>query len=249
MSWMRGRTTAQTLTGSAVDAAVLARRQGSDAAWSQSFETLATSLLLRRSDRPLRTLLVTSTQPGEGKSTVATSLALALARAGRQVLIADADLRRPVLHRAFAIDGSVGMADLLDGRAGVSQALQRIDVAAGSHGAVRLGVLPAGRDADGGAFARMDPIRARKLVASLGEQHDLAIFDSPPVLAVSDALLLAPLVDGVLFVVGAGRVPERDAVRATQRLAAAGATLVGAFLNGVTDAADGYHPYAPAQVG
>jgi capsular exopolysaccharide synthesis family protein len=209
---------------------------------AQAWETLGSSLALVGSDKLLRTLLVCSTQPQEGKTTVATHLEMVAALAGERVLLVDADLRRPRLHTLFEIPIEGGFADLLEGRAVLADVARPFDLGAGARGALR--VVPSGA----GSAASVPLLASAKLadvVAALGANVDKVILDSPPALSVSDALFLAPAVDGVVFVVGAGAVAEREAVLAKQRLANSGARLLGFVMNRFDDAehGPGYHPY------
>jgi capsular exopolysaccharide synthesis family protein len=209
---------------------------------AQAWETLGSSLALAGSEKMLRSILVCSTQPQEGKTTVATHLALVAARAGERVLLVDADLRRPRLHTLFEIPIEGGFADLLEGRAALADVAHPFDLGADSRGALR--VVPSGA----GSAASVPLLASAKLVdvvAALGANVDKVILDSPPALSVSDALFLAPAVDGVVFVVGAGAVGEREAVLAKERLADSGARLLG-FVRSRCDEAErgpGYHPY------
>lgn len=172
-----------------------------------------------------RTLLVTSTRPGEGKTLVATNLAVAFARGGRRVLLIDADMRRPDVHPRFNLPREPGLSDVVVGAVQVSTAQRH----SGTRG---LWVLPAGRIAPNPAELLCSD-RFDALVAHAKEHFDIIVIDSPPVLAVADAPILASKCSAVVFVVGA-EMTRRDAARtALEQLVPAKARIVGAVLNRV----------------
>lgn len=211
----------------------------------QSYDSLAANLrLLRRPD--LKTLLFTSTQPEEGKTTVVGGLALALARTGKRVLAVDADLRRPSLHRVFSLPNREGLGALLSGSASPAELIQKVEVPGGRAGEpCELGVISAGPATNSPPFQTAPPAVLSSLLADLAASCELLLIDSPPILAVDDALLLAPRVDGVVLVLQAGAVPERDALKAKQRLERAGGELLGVVMNRFDPNlhGPGLHPY------
>jgi non-specific protein-tyrosine kinase len=174
-------------------------------------------------ERPLRTLLVTSASPGEGKSTIAANLAVVMAQAGQRVVLLDGDLRRPRLHRLFAVPLQGGLAtSLLAGRLdGNIQAAPAV---------ARLSVLPAGPLPPNPAEL-LGSQAMRKLLDDLAQQADMVLMDSPPVLAVTDAALLAQIVDGVLLIVEAGKTRRGMAREAIARLRQVRGNLIGVVLN------------------
>jgi polysaccharide biosynthesis transport protein len=219
-------------------------RLTADAPWSRAIETLLGSMVTATADRPFRSLLVTSAAPGEGKTTIAASLGLALARTGQRVLLVDADLRRPRLHRFFGCESRPGLVDLLSGREELAACARRIEIPRPDGASASLAVIPSGV-AGSASLAQVERGRLAKALEAFVVQHDVVVLDAPPVLAVSDALLFAPHVDAVLLVVAAGG-REREAQRAKARIESAGGRIVGVALNAVDDAEgeDGYHPYA-----
>jgi non-specific protein-tyrosine kinase len=203
----------------------------------EAFRRLRTTLLLQMPGRQA-TLLVTSAQPGEGKSTVVANLGRSLAEAGRSTLLIDADMRLPVLHRFFGVKNRRGLSDLLRSHANGdplpwSEVVYPTDVP-------DLSLLAAGPPVDD-APTLLGLASTSALYSELGDQFDFVLFDSPAVLAVTDALALTPYVDGVLLVAGS-RV-SRDALRmAHQALARADAPVLGAVVNGAEDRS--MFPYA-----
>jgi capsular exopolysaccharide synthesis family protein len=174
---------------------------------SEEFGTLRTSLahvITQRSngaERGIRTLLVTSSSPGEGKSFTAANLALAEAQlADNPTLLCDFDLRRPSLHRTFQVDRGPGISDYLLGQAGLSETIQRI-------GASSLFVMTAGEPVIN-PLGLLHLVETRRLLEILSSRFRCVILDSPSLRAASDASLLATLVDGTLLVarLGATRV-------------------------------------------
>jgi capsular exopolysaccharide synthesis family protein len=172
----------------------------------------------------LRTLLITSALPGDGKTTVAANLAYAMSGAS-SVLIVDADLRRPRVAEYLGIEGGVGLTDVLLGEVPLERAKLRWSDS-------DLDILPSGpvppNPADVLTSAAM-----RGLLESGLAAYDVVIVDSPPVLSVADAALLSPLVDGVVVVIDARRTRQSQAVQAVRELESAGARVVGVILNNV----------------
>ena len=203
---------------------------------SECFRVLRTNLQFSSLDRPLRTLLVTSPQPTEGKSTTAANLAVVMAQAGRRVVIVDSDLRRPILHRLFDLPNDWGLTGMLFGegnRGGDGILSTSVD----NLRFIPCGPLPPNPSEIIGSQ------RMEALVERLQEVADLVIFDSPPLLTVADATILAARVDGVLLVADCG-VTRRDALRkATESLRQVGAHLLGTVLNRVNVRSDGYYYY------
>ncbi|HHV61076.1 MAG TPA: CpsD/CapB family tyrosine-protein kinase [Firmicutes bacterium] len=191
---------------------------------SEAFRTLRTNLQFVRLDSPLRSLVITSTAPGEGKSTVAANLAIAMAQAGKSTILVDADLRRPKLHKMFNVPNRVGLTNLLLGNAGL-EALQETKAEG-----VRLlpsGVLPPNPSEllASGAMTRV--------IEVLDAEADMVIFDTPPMMAVTDAAVLGTKVDGVLLVLKLGQVAREGVMRAKTLLQNANARILGVVANGI----------------
>jgi capsular exopolysaccharide synthesis family protein len=188
--------------------------------------SIRTSLEALHAPQALRTIMLASAGPSEGKSTVTLNLGWVFWELGRTLVLIDADLRRPSLHRALARPGTLGLVDVLSGGAAWEQTAQVI-----RHGLV---LVPAGV---AGATAHSKPgvlLSAEKLRPFLDDakgKGDVVLFDSAPVLAVADNLILASLVDGVVLVVRAGHTQRRDLVRAKGALEKAGGRILGVVLN------------------
>ncbi len=203
---------------------------------AEAFRALRTNLQFARPDDPLRSLLVTSAGPSEGKTSLSANLALILAQAGKHVILVDADLRRPRLHRLFDLPSQPGLTGLIvepDG--GVEAYLQPTMEE-------NLQVLPCG-ELPRNPAELLGSARAAEVMAQLAEVADIVIYDSPPAATVTDAVVLGSRVDGVIQVVQAGG-PRRDLVlRAKALLEKVGAPLLGPVLNQVEASHMGYYAY------
>ena len=193
---------------------------------AESFRTLRASLLLREDIRNAPVLMITSAGPGEGKSLIATNLAISLAQDGRRTLLVGADLRRPVLSKIFGQDReSAGLAEVLKGEIAWKGAMLAQDVQ-------NLDVMLSGR-----VPSHPSELLGRKSLAEfLREARGLyqhVVMDAPPVLGVSDSLVLLPNADGVLFVVRYGVTHSLGASHATLKIKASGTPCMGCIMNGV----------------
>lgn len=190
---------------------------------TEMYRALRTSLDFASVDTRVKSILVTSSIPGEGKTTTACNLAIVNAQAGRRTLLVDADLRRPMVHRMFEVSNLQGLTSLLIRQGSVEQVIVSTEV---EH----LDVLPCGPVPPNPAeIAGSQAVKT--LLHSLCEAYDLVVIDSPPVLSVTDARLLAAAADGVLYVVGAGLVSRPALKKAHDSLALVGCRILGTVLN------------------
>lgn len=194
-------------------------------ALSEAFRSLRTSVLLSGPEQPPRSLLVSSAQPGEGKTTVSTNLAISLAQLGQRVLLIDGDLRRPSVHRAFEIRGSLGVVSYLTGQQDWRMAVEKISLPG-------LEVLVSGPVPPNPAEL-LSSDKMQKLIEQALEEYKFVVVDSPPLLNVADSRILATLVDGVVMVVKGGETPRELALRARGYAANVGARVIGVVLNNV----------------
>jgi non-specific protein-tyrosine kinase len=193
---------------------------------SEAYRALRTNLDFASLDQALKTLVVTSAGVGEGKSTTLANLAVVSAQAGREVILVDADLRRPTLHRVFGLDNEKGLTTVvMDDAALASPPLQATEIE-------NLSVLTSGPLPPNPADL-MGSRRMGDVIAALAEQADQVFLDTPPVVAVTDAAVLATKVDGVLLVISAGKTRREYAQTAVQRLEQINARLVGTVLTNV----------------
>lgn len=187
---------------------------------SEAYRTLRTNLDFAGLDQALKTLAVTSAGVGEGKSTTLANLAVVSAQAGRTVIVVDADLRRPTLHEIFGLSNQVGLTTvMMDEAALASPPLQ-------PTGVEGLSILTSGPLPPNPADL-LGSRRMAEVIAALAQRADQVLFDTPPVVAVTDAAVLATKVDGVLLVISAGKTRREYARSAVQRLQQVGARLVG----------------------
>lgn len=196
---------------------------------SEAYRTLRTNLEFSVVDTGLHTLLVTSSNPQEGKSTTAANLAVVMAQAGKDVILVDADMRRPMVHSLFGGANNYGVTTaIMQTDASPAEYLQATDVP-------HLRVMTTGSIPPNPAEV-LGSRRMQEIVDQLKDEADVIIFDTPPVLAVTDAAVLSTKVDGVLLVVEMGRTHREGVYRAVDALSRVDAPLLGAVLNRVSSA-------------
>lgn len=184
-----------------------------------------TNILFCSPDKPLKTLVVTSSNPVEGKTMTVVNLGIVMAQSGHSTLIVDTDMRRPRLHKALGVSNENGVSRLIVGETDIDSAVKSTDVPG-------LYLLPCGPIPPNPA----ELIQTEKFAAmakKLSERFDRVIFDSPPVMAVTDAAVLSRVVDAAVIVVRAGRTPRDSVVRAKQLIRAVNPNIIGVVLNDV----------------
>jgi capsular exopolysaccharide synthesis family protein len=190
---------------------------------AEAYRTLRTNLIFSQAVQTLRTLVVTSPAPSEGKTTTAANLAVSFAQQGMRVLIIDCDLRRSRLHKMFGIPREPGVTELVLGQVDQDAVTRETSVPG-------LYVLPSGQ-LPPNPSELLGGERMRKTLAALSEAFDLIVLDTPPLLAASDAAILSTIADGVVLVVRAGVTEAEAGQQAMQQLQSVGARVVGAVLN------------------
>ncbi len=199
---------------------------------AEAFRAVRTGILFSRRDEEIRSLLVSSATPGEGKTTVATNLAITMAQADRgRVLLVDTDLRRARIHSAFSLDNQVGLTNCLVGSADLASAVRETPVK-------NLFVLTAGPTPPNPAEL-LGGRRMAEMLQRIREEYGKVVLDAPPILPVTDACVLATLVDGVFLVVSLGQTSWRLVKRAQETLKAVGVDPAGAILNCVRGSGPG----------
>ncbi len=201
----------------------------------EAFRILRTNIQFSSVDRVVRTLLVTSVVPDEGKTAIVANLGAVIAQGGRQVLLVDGDLRRPRLHRTLEVPNRAGLTSLILGSGDRQECVVETDIP-------NLHVLPSG-PLPPNPSELLGSQRMQELLHELAQQADVVLIDSPPVLPLADAAVLARQVDGVLLVLEAGRTRQEAARRAVENLRQVGANLIGVVLNGVPTRGGGYYYY------
>jgi len=192
--------------------------------FGESFRAIRTNVLFSSADAQ-RSVVVTSTGPGEGKTVVAGNLAIALAQAGQRVLLMDADMRKPRVHEIFDQPQQPGLSNVLVGNAKASESVRQTAVPG-------LWILPAGMHPPNPAEL-LGSKRFKDFMTSLTQHFDFVVIDSPPVMAVTDASVVAHIASGVLYVVGAEMTSRHAAQRGLEQLEHARAKFIGAVLNRV----------------
>jgi capsular exopolysaccharide synthesis family protein len=201
----------------------------------ESYRMLRTSILLSTAGAPPKTILITSSQPGEGKTTTAVNTAISLSQLGASVLLIDADLRRPAVHKAFKIPHERGISNYLSGNTPLDDLIVKLPIP-------NLSALPCGPIPPNPAEL-ISSDRMKELVRDLSQRFDHILIDSPPMVSVTDPIILSTMVDGLILVVQAGRSTRELARRARRELARVGARVFGVVLNNVNVRREGYDDY------
>jgi tyrosine-protein kinase len=202
---------------------------------AEAYRTLRTSVQFSSMDKPVKSLLVTSAGPLEGKSLTAANLATVMAQAGLQTILVDGDLRKPSLHRVFGLTNDIGLTNGLIQQSALDEFARPTEIE--SLRIITTGTLPP-NPAEVLGSGRM-----RALKAQLESQADMVIFDSPPCLPVTDAAILARLVDGVILVVDSARTRRESVLRAKEVIEKVGGQIVGVVLNRISARGSGYRYY------
>ena len=209
--------------------------EGTSAGQGESYRALRTALFLAAREKGYKTFSIISGGVGEGKSTTLFNLAYVCAEQGQKILLIDSDLRRPVQHKMVGISNRKGLVNILTGEAKPEEVVVETSVP-------NLSMIPSGR-LRRGLLGVMNATRIHDLIAALKDKYDYIFFDSPPVLGVTDASILASEVDGVLLVVQYRKYPKNISLRAKHMLSAAGANLMGVVLNNINILRDDYYYY------
>lgn len=200
---------------------------------SEAFLTLHSSLRLKDESKNAQCILVTSTVPGEGKSFTTTNLALTFAAHGERVAVVDCDLRKPNIHKSFRLENRKGVIDICAGTATIDDVVIR-----GVH--PNLDVIPTGGRAKNPTQI-LNGKNFESMIADLRKRYDRVFFDTPPLAAVSDALIILPLVDGSVFTIFFNKVRRKAAQFSAKKLLETNVPVFGAVLNGLNLAVSGYY--------
>jgi succinoglycan biosynthesis transport protein ExoP len=204
--------------------------------YGEAVRTLRTALILSDSERPPRTIVVTSSVPNEGKTSTALSIACQSAKSGQRCIILDCDLRQSSVHVHCDLPNRVGLADYLVGKARLEEVIE-IDAVSGTH------LIPAGARAPNPIDLLGSP-QMRRLVKALSQSYDLVILDTPPVLAVSDALVMVRHVDATVFLIRWEKTRRQAAMSGLKLALEAGANLAGVVLSQVDVKRHAQYDYA-----
>jgi capsular exopolysaccharide synthesis family protein len=203
---------------------------------SEAYRMLQANFKFLSSDKPLKVIVITSSIPQEGKSTVSANLAMAMAELGQRVLLVDADTRRPSQHQIWELANATGLSNVLAGQAPIKTAIQQ---QASNLDILTSGVLPPNPQ------ALLDSKRMATLVEDLSRCYDYVIIDTPPLAVAADALILGKMADGVLIVARPGVVDSASAISAKESLEQSGQNILGLAINGIIpeNEPDSYYYY------
>jgi polysaccharide biosynthesis transport protein len=192
---------------------------------AEAYRAVRTALYFSTRGSEHKVIQVTSPNPGDGKTTLASNLAVSIANSGKRTLLIDADFRRPRVHKVFGLGDGVGLSEVMSGSVELTDAIQETSIEG-------LFILVCGRRPANPAEL-LTSSKFQQLVEVLREKYDLVIIDTPPVLAVTDPLAVAPRVDGVLLVIRLGKSARSVAQKALEALDSIGGTVLGVVVNGV----------------
>jgi len=190
---------------------------------SEQYRTIRTNIQYSLIDEELKTLMVTSAGPGEGKSTTISNLAVVMAQQGNHVILVDADLRKPTVHHTFRSTNTRGLTNVLTRQSDIDEVIAKTEIE-------RLSILPSGPIPPNPSELLSSKMMGRT-VQYLSEQFDIVLFDCPPILAVTDAQILANYCQGVILVVKSRATEIEAAQKAKEQLQHVNAKLLGVVLN------------------
>jgi capsular exopolysaccharide synthesis family protein len=209
--------------------------EGPESQHAEAYRVLRTNILFSRKDEKLNTIVVVSAGAGEGKSMTTVNLATVFAQAGQRVLVVDSDLRRPTLHKALHVGNNLGPTNYLLKQNKLEEVIQPTTVAMLDF--MASGKLPST------SMSILGSAQMKEMVAELKQRYDFIFFDSPPVLGVSDASVLASEVDMVIQVIQYRRYPQPMSIRAKQLIEKVGGNLIGILLNNINMSQDESYYY------
>lgn len=201
---------------------------------AESYRTLRTNIQYSSFDKEYRVIVVTSSEPGEGKSTTASNLALSMAQGEKKVILIDCDLRKPSLHKKFKISNLVGLSDVIIGKAELATAIHRYNK--------NLVVLTSGKIPPNPS-EMLSSKAMTNLLESLKDTFDYIILDTPPVQVVTDSQILSTKADGTILVVRSEKTKRDSVQNAINLLRKVNANIIGTVLNGVDITRNKYYYY------
>lgn len=201
---------------------------------AEAYKDLRTNIQYSSFDKESQIIIVTSSQPGEGKSTTAGNLALAMAQDGKKTLLIDCDLRLPTMHKKFSISNNLGLSEIIIGKTIFLEALKPINN--------NLSVITAGKIPPNPA-EMLGSQNMKRLLEELRKHYEYIILDTPPVLAVSDAQILSNVADGLVLVIRAGVTKKDLVIKAKRKIEVVKGKIIGAILNGASLERGNYYYY------
>jgi len=209
--------------------------EGSESPHAEAYRVLRTNLLFSRKDDKLNTVAVVSAGAGEGKSTTVMNLATVFAQSGQRVLVVDSDLRRPTLHKVLRVTNTIGLTNYLLKQNSLEEVIQTTSLP--SLDFLASGKLPSS------SLGILSSSQMKDVISELKQRYDFVFFDSPPIMGVSDASILASEVDMTLQVIQYRRYPQPMNIRAKQLIEKVGGNLVGIVLNNINMSQDESYYY------
>jgi len=209
--------------------------EGLESPHAEAYRVLRTNILFSRKDEKLNTIVVVSAGAGEGKSITVVNLATVFAQAGQRVLVVDSDLRRPTLHKLLHVSNNIGLTNYLLKQNKLEEIIQTTSVPMLDF--MASGKLPST------SMSILGSAQMKEMVAELKQRYDFIFFDSPPILGVSDASVLASEVDMVIQVIQYRRYPQPMSIRAKQLIEKVGGNLIGILLNNINMSQDESYYY------
>ena len=209
--------------------------EGSESPHAEAYRVLRTNLLFSRKDDKLNTAVVVSAGAGEGKSTTVLNMATVFAQSGQRTLVVDSDLRRPTMHKTLRVSNSPGLTNYLLKQKTLEEVIQTTSVPT-------LDFMPSGK-LPSSSLGILSSGQMKELISELKQRYDFVFFDSPPIMGVSDASVLASEVDLTLQVIQYRRYPQPMNIRAKQMIEKVGGNLVGIVLNNINVSQDESYYY------
>lgn len=201
---------------------------------AEAYRTLRTNIKYSSFDKEIKSIVITSSEPGEGKSTTAGNVALSFAQSNQKTIMIDCDLRKPSLHRKFKISNMIGLSDVLIGKENITDAIHEY--------CENLDVLPSGK-LPPNPSEMLGSRAMERLLGELKSKYDMIILDTAPLQAVTDAQILSTKVDGTILVVRAEKTKKDSVTQAKALLDQVNANIIGTVLNGVDNMAKKYYYY------
>jgi capsular exopolysaccharide synthesis family protein len=202
---------------------------------AEAFRTLRTNIQFSSLDEDLKTIVVSSTQPGEGKSTIVTNLAVTMAQSGKRVLLIDCDLSKPTIHKKLGISNQDGLTTLIAKEKSLEEVISETSVH--NFFVITSGPIPPN------PAELLGSKKMRHLIEQLKEDFDVILFDTPPILAVTDAQILSTYCSGVVFVAGYSKAEKQALLRAQDLINKVGGKLLGVVINKVPNNSRSYYYY------
>jgi len=202
---------------------------------SEAYRAVRTAIMFSTPGEPAKVLTVTSSNPREGKTTSAINIAIAMANAGDKVLIIDADMRKPRIHKTFSVDNTTGLSNLIVGNTDIENVIHKTEVP--NLSVISSGPIPPNPS------ELLHPKNMVEILNTLKDNYDRIVFDSPPISAVTDSVILGALSDGVIMVIHCGKTPREACLFAKQKITDARGRILGVILNNVALHKDAYYYY------